>query len=144
MNSDTIMGMVVMPIFFGFLAFIFKLIWDGKKVKLKSILHHKLVDKFASAAELNEFLQSDGGGNFLKSLTIDGLNPKEKLLGAISKGIILSFLGIAFFLMSGIVPDDHQVMMVLGVLVVSLGVGYLVSSAVSYNLSKKWGIIEEK
>jgi len=145
-TTDTIMAAIVMPIFFLFLAFIFKLIWDGKKSKLKSDLHHKLVEKFGDVKELNDFLQTESGANFLKSLTIEGVNTKEKLLSSMTKGIIITFLGIGLFLVSPLFPDlieNMKIFNAFGILTIALGIGYMVSTFVSLRLSQKWGIIEK-
>lgn len=142
MGSDQIMGMIVMPIFFALIAWIFKLFWDWKRVRLKSDLHHKLVDKFGDVKELNNFLQTETGSNFLKSLTINGLAPKEKLLSSISRGIIIGFLGIAVLLLGWAFAEDAKYFYAAGITIFTLGIGFLVSSAVSYHFCRKWGIIQ--
>ena len=44
--SEELAPMIVLPIFFAFCVWIVKLVYDWKKVKLKSQFHHKLVEKF--------------------------------------------------------------------------------------------------
>ena len=55
--SEALTTMIVLPIFFGFCGWIIKLVFDWKKMRLKSEFHHKLVDKFGDVKELNNFLQ---------------------------------------------------------------------------------------
>jgi len=141
-DPEQIMGIIVMPIFFGMIALIFKMYMDWKKVRLKSDLHHKLVEKFGNVSELNNFLQSDTGNHFLKSLTIDGLAPKEKLISAVSRGIITCFLGVAILLLGWAFAEESRYFIGSGITVVVLGIGLLAAAAVSFYLSKKWGIIE--
>ena len=79
-NTDQVMGIVVMPIMFFLVGYVFKLFMDSKKNKLKSELHQKLVEKFDNVSELNDFLKSDSGNNFLKSLSIEYVQPKERII----------------------------------------------------------------
>ena len=146
-QQDVIVMVVVMPIFFLFLSYLVKVIVDGRKTKLKSELHHKLVEKFGNVEELNRFLQSESGTDFLKSLTIEGVAPKEKLLSAITKGVILTFLGVALFLIGPLFPDlaEHgKIFNAAGIVAIALGFGYLVSTFISFRLSEKWGLIEKQ
>jgi len=142
-DPDQIMGIIVMPIFFGMIALIFKMYWDWKKIRLKSDLHHKLVDKFGNVSELNSFLQSDTGNHFLKSLTIDGLTPKEKLISAVSRGIVTCFFGVAILLLGWAFAEESRYFIASGITIVVLGIGFLAAAAASFHLSKKWGIIEQ-
>lgn len=144
MDADQTMGMIVLPIFFLAIAWVFKMFWDWKRARLKSDLHHKLVEKFGDVKALNDFLQSDTGSTFLKSLTINGLAPKEKLLSSISKGIIIAFLGIAVLLLGWAFAEEGRYFYASGITIFMLGIGFLVASAVSYHLSQKWGIIKKE
>jgi len=142
--SEGTEAMVVLPIFFAMILLGFKLYFDWRKVRIKSEFHHKLVDKFGDVKELNNFLETKGGSEFLKSLSINGLAPKEKLLSAVSRGIIVSFLGIAVLLLGWTFMENSRYFIAAGITILVLGIGFLVSAAVSYQLSKKWGIIKDE
>jgi hypothetical protein len=142
--SETTEAMVVLPIFFFFLLLGVKFFFDWRKIRLKSEFHHKLVDKFSNVNDLNDFLQSKTGANFLRSLTINGLRPKEKLMSAVSTGVIMGFLGIAVLAFGTLVGGGLQYYFGSGIALFVLGIGFLVSALVSYHLSKKWGIIKEE
>lgn len=117
-----------------------------RKMKHKANLQHKLMDKFSTGPELNEFLQSSGGGKFLDFLTVGGLAPKEKLLEAISKGVIFTIVGIALLLIGPFLQgavEEVRGIQAFGIIAIALGIGFLVSTFISYRLSKKWGIIED-
>lgn len=152
-ETEMVQLIVMMPLMFVLFGWIFKVIWDGKRTKIKSSLLHKLLDKYSDVKELNDFLKTDGGSDFLDALTLEGLAPreklfsvlsKEKLLSAISKGIILGFVGIASLILGFVFKEDSTVFYTIGIIVVTLGLGFLTSSLVSFNLSKKWGIIEDE
>ena len=140
--NENFMIMVNMGIVFSFFAFLVKAFVDWKKVRYKSHLHHKLVDRFGNVSELSDFLQTDAGDKFLNSLTIDGLAPKEKLLASMTKGIVLVFLGGALTILANVFVKETQFFYFFGLIAIALGVGFLVSMLIAFQLSKKWGIIE--
>ena len=135
-----------MIFFWGWVVYI---ILEWRKLKHKNQLQNKIIDKLNTVPELNEFLQTEGGSRFLNFLTIEGFSPKGKLLSSISKGIILIMLGAAFICIDPLfstLTEDARIFTALAFIFVALGIGFLVSSFISYLLSKKWGIIkpEEK
>jgi hypothetical protein len=130
-------------LFWGWVVYI---ILEWRKIKHKNQLQNKIIDKLNSVPELNEFLQTEGGSRFLNFLTIESYSPKEKLLSSISKGIILIMLGIAFFSIDPLfstITEDARIFTALAYILSALGIGFLVSSFISYLLSKKWGIIKQ-
>jgi hypothetical protein len=141
--NENFMIMVNMGIVFSFFTFLVKTFVEWKKVRYKSHLHHKLVDRFGNVGELSDFLQTDAGDKFLNSLTIDGLAPKEKLLASMTKGIVLIFLGGALTILANVFIKETQFFYFFGLIAIALGVGFLVSMMISFHLSKKWGIIEK-
>jgi len=141
-TSDPV-AMIVLPIFFGALLLAVKFYFDWRKIRIKSEFHHKLVDKFGDVKELNKFLETKSGIDFMQSLSINGLRPKEKLISAVSSGVIIGFLGIAVLLASWVFGEEMRYVMAAGISIIALGIGFLVSAVVSYRLSKKWGIIKE-
>ncbi len=142
--SEELSAMIVLPVFFAALLLALKVYFDWRKVRIKSEFHHKLVDKFGDVKELNNFLETKGGSDFLRSLSINGLAPKEKLLSAVSRGIIVGFLGIAVLLLGWTFMENSRYFIAAGITILVLGIGFLVSAAVSYQLSKKWGIIKDE
>ena len=146
MTVHEVVVFIGMFLFWGWVVYI---ILEWRKLKHKNQLQNKIIDKLNSVPELNEFLQTDGGSRFLNFLTIESYSPKEKLLSSISKGIILFMLGAVFFCIDPLfstVTEDAKIFTALAFIFVALGIGFLVSSFISYLLSKKWGIIkpEEK
>lgn len=142
-NTDQVMGMVVMPIMFILVGYVVKLIMDAKKNKLKSELHQKLVEKFDNVSELNDFLKSDSGNKFLRSLSIEYVQPKERIISSITKGLVAGFVGLSFLPVGMIFSADSKYYYAAGIVLFALGVSFLVSSWLSYKLSTKWGIINE-
>ncbi len=143
MPINEVVMIICMILFWGWVVYI---ILEWRKLKHKNQLQNKIIDKLNSVPELNEFLQTEGGSRFLNFLTIESLNPKEKLLSSITKGIMLIMLGGAFFSIDPLltVTEGAQIFTALGLIFSALGIGFLVSSFISYLLSKKWGIIKKE
>ena len=147
---EMITQLVLIPTVFLLAGWVIKVIWEGKRTRLKSELHHKLMDQFSNGQELGEVLQSESGNNFLDSLQIKGEGPleglvtKEKLLTAISRGIILASLGAAVIIVGMLFEQETRYTLASGLVICMLSIGFLVSSAVSFVLSKKWGLIEKE
>lgn len=144
MTVHEVVVFIGMFLFWGWVVYI---ILEWRKLKHKNQLQNKIIDKLNSVPELNEFLQTEGGNRFLNFLTIESFSPKEKLLSSISKGIILLMLGVAFFSIDPLfstVTEDAQIFAALAFIFVALGIGFLISSFISYLLSKKWGIIKQE
>jgi len=128
------------------MALIVWVVLEWRRLKHKASLQNKLIDKFSTGPELNDFLQSSGGGKFINFLTVGGIGPKEKLLSSITKGIVLTFLGIALLFIGPFLQETVQEVrgvQAFGIAALAVGIGFLVSTFISYKLSKKWGIIED-
>ena len=125
-------------------AWVFKVILDWRKSKYKSDLQHKLVDKFGNVQDLNAFLETEGGSKFLNSLTINGNLLKQKILSYITRGVILVFLGAGFFVIGGLFIEEQRFFFLGGIIASALGLGFLVSTVISFIISKIWGIINKE
>jgi hypothetical protein len=121
-------------------------------VKARTELQTKLLDRIGSGRELAEFSQTEGGQRFIQSLSMDpgesrvtrGM-PMDRILGSVQKGVILSMLGLGFLLLGWRyrMDDPGDFFNVVGVIALSLGVGFLVSAGLSYRLSKTLGLIAD-
>lgn len=142
-DSEVLTQIIVLPILFFMTAWIFKLIWDGKRDKLKSALQQKLLEKFDDVKELSNFLQSESGENFLKGQTFEGVTTKEKLLSAVTKGVVLAVVGLAIVPIGYLIDEAPRYIMAGGFVIFFIGVGYLLSTYASYKLSQKFGILDK-
>ncbi|MGH9662765.1 MAG: hypothetical protein ACRD96_29715 [Bryobacteraceae bacterium] len=106
----------------------------------KMELHGRVLDKFGSAQELTEFLQTEGGRRFLDATPTEQSGPKERILSSVRRGVILVLLGVALAGIGAVGGDEPPV--VIGAIVLALGVGFLISAAVAFRLSKAWGMID--
>ena len=143
-GSEDVALIAILPLTILFWAWVVWAILEWRKTRHKSQLQNKIVDKFQSVQEFNDFLQSKEGNKFLNFVKFSGLAPKEKLLSSLTKGVILITLGIALILVGQIFNEEMKYFTAFGIVSIALGVGFIISMFISYTLSKKWGIMNEK
>jgi hypothetical protein len=115
-----------------------------RRTKLMTYQHDlqsKLLDKFSSTGELMEYLQGDAGQKFLISATAEKADPRTRILGSIQTGLVLLAGGVAFMFLRGQIAGAEEGFVLLGTIGIALGVGFVISAAVAYALSRTWGII---
>jgi len=107
-----------------------------ERARMRMDLQMRLVDRFASPAELQQFLESEGGKKLLGSLS-----PRQstlpRILLAAQAGVVLTALGSGF-----IISGDRDLDRAGGALV-ALGLGLLGAAAVSWILARMWGMLPD-
>ncbi|HEX2661263.1 MAG TPA: hypothetical protein VHM93_00410 [Candidatus Acidoferrum sp.] len=138
---------VLFPIFFSLIGFvvwtIFSTIRRYKTAKLQAGLQTKLLEKFGSGQDLLAYIQSDAGKRFLESLTMEQRTPYGRILGAAQASVVLILLSLALLFLRGRVSGGEEGFLVLGAIILSLGIGFGASAALSYYLSKSFGLLTE-
>ena len=120
--------MVVMVVYFVAQA-------RTRRVEVQVEMQGKLIDRFGSAPELIEFLQSPAGREFVGGVQSAPANyARERIMSGFSRAIILSMLGAAFLALTFFYDDDFAVP---AAILFSLGIGYLLATMVSYRLSTR-------
>ena len=138
---------ILFPIMFTLLGFIvwtiFSTIRRYQTAKLQAGLQTRLLEKFGSGQELLAYVQSDAGKRFLESLTMEQRSPYGRILGAAQVSVILVLLSFAFLFLRGKVAGAEEGFLVFGTLALSLGIGFGLSAALSYYMSKSFGLLTE-
>lgn len=132
--------------FFGMIVLLAAFAAQRRKAEAeaRAQVQTRLLDKFGSSKEFVDFLQTDTGRNFLASNQPHAGDAKKRILTALTWGVTTSFAGLAFVVISASrFVDDEYGMMVPGVILLSIGVGILISSFLSYRLSKSWGMLSD-
>lgn len=106
---------------------------------------NRMMDKYSSAAELTAYLQSEAGKRFFENSATGAISPLNKILGSIQKGAILTLLGSGLFVLGNkyTAQEGGNIMLVVGTISFMVGLGFLVSSVISYRLAKSLGIISD-
>lgn len=104
-----------------------------RKAEVQAEVQAKLIDRFGSAPELIEFLQSPAGRQFVSGVqSAPAVYARERILSGFTRAIVLSMLGAAFLGLTFFYDEDFAVP---AAILFSLGVGYLIATFVSYRLS---------
>jgi len=146
MREEMVM-LIVMPTMFVVTGWAFKtflnFIQQRQLTKLHYALQDKLLEKLGSSPEAVEYLHSNAGEKMFALATKERTNPYARILSALQAGAVLCLLGIGFVVLSytSAIDDAAEGFTVIGVLGISLGLGFLASSAAAYVFSKNWGLI---
>jgi hypothetical protein len=138
---------VILPLviaLFGFIVWIiFSTIARFKTAKLQAGIQTKLLEKFGSGQDLLAYVQSDAGKRFLESLAMDQRTPYGRILGAAQASVILVLLGLGLMFLRGAIRGAEEGFLIGGTVTLSLGLGFGVAAALSYFLSKSFGLLRE-
>jgi hypothetical protein len=106
-----------------------------RRIKAQTELHGRLLDKFSSAQEVVEFLQTPSGAHFVDSFAGDREEPSNAVLRSTHRGIVLVVVAAGCLGLTIPYGWRENPLLVIGVVLLSLGIGFLVSAAVSHRLS---------
>ena len=146
MESEAMMMVIILPTMFTIVGWGFKTflnhLHNQRLVKLHYALQDKLLEKLGSSPEAIEYLHSDAGEKMFALATKERTNPYTRILTALQSGAVISLLGIGFIFLRNQVPSEGaEAFMVVGVLGLCLGLGFLASAAAAFFFSKQWGLI---
>ena len=120
--------------------------------KVQAEVNNKLFDRFSANEDLLAYIQSPAGRRFLEAAPIvTSAGPRPMPMGAptsrillsVQAGIIIGITALGVLFISGRVIDEvAQPLFAIATIGISLGVGFVVSSAVAYVLSRNMGLIE--
>ena len=108
-----------------------------RRVELQAEVQSKLIDRFGTAPELINFLQSPAGRQFVSGVQgVPGALARERIMSGFTRSIVLSMLGAAFLGLTAFYDNDFAVP---AAILFSLGIGYFLATLVSYRLSASMG-----
>src|SRR5262245_55870920 len=115
--------------------------------RMLSQFQAKLLDRIGTVNELGAFLNTEAGARFLKGLTTinEGARPQIRILRAVQSGAVLATLGAGLYLYGWLTPtipgELTNAINAAATIFFGLGVGFLMSAALSYRLSKRMGLL---
>jgi hypothetical protein len=133
----------------GFVVWVLTTGWFRRsRLKLASEFQNKLLERIGSLNDLNEFLQTEGGKKLMDGLAYDmpSTKPQDSILRTIQLGIVCGSLGASFLLLrlyfGRAYADfgDYEVLTIVAAIGLALGVGFLLSAIVSYQLGARMGV----
>jgi amino acid transporter len=110
--------------------------------KQKSDMQKAWLDKFSSAHDLAEFMQSPAGQKYVLNFADEVTGPVNSIMNAVKIGVVLLFAG-AGLVASG---QRHSIWLLdtMGMLATCVGAGFLISAAISYLLYRRMRSAELK
>jgi hypothetical protein len=147
-------GFIAFLIITGVIVWLIRMIvtsrrWN-KLSKVQYDVHSKLLERFSTNEDLLAYMQTPSGRRFLESAPIrlpdeprSMMAPFSRILWSVQAGIVLVLTGIGLLYVSATFIDEPaQFFMVIGVVTLSLGGGFIVSAIAAYGLSRKLGLLD--
>lgn len=103
-----------------------------RKAEMRAEVQMKLIDKFGTASEFVQFLQSPAGQQFLDQ---PRHRSRERAVGGITGALICSFLGLAFLMCAFFFGDNG--FLVPAFILLGIGIALFLSFFISWKLLKQ-------
>jgi hypothetical protein len=123
----------------------------GKIFSMQSQVHGQLIERFGSSQELIGYMQTDAGKRFLEAAPIATEFDQKRLPNVVSRvltslqvGVVLVMVGIGLLLVrhgARLHADLRITLLVLGVLALMPGIGFILSAAATLVLAKRLGLM---
>jgi hypothetical protein len=138
--------------FFGIVIWLARAVIQHRRwVRLSRVqaeIHTKLMDRMTTNEELLAYIQSPAGRRFLESAPIQADiesprlgAPVGPIIWSMMAGIVLATVGVGFrFAAQSVVDRAQQAFTVVGVIVLALGAGFILSSILAYLVSARLGL----
>jgi hypothetical protein len=123
-----------------------------RQTRMQIDVHTKILDRMQSNEDLLAYVQTPAGKTFLEFAPNSPVQetrvssaPFGRILWSVQAGVVLASLGIGLRYAQGHVPEEIvPAFTVLGVIVMSLGLGAVVSAVVAYVLSSRLGLLPSR
>jgi hypothetical protein len=124
-----------------------------RATRIQTEAHTKIVDRLSSNEELLAYIQSPTGQRFLSaSLGVPSAAdvappqvvgaPFNRILWSVQAGIVVAAGGLGLWIAkNGVIEEAAQPMLVVSILAMALGIGFVVSAFASYALSRQLGLV---
>jgi hypothetical protein len=118
--------------------------------KVQFDTHAKLLDRFTSNEDLLAYVQTPAGRRFLEATPLPIQDqpraigaPLSRILWSVQAGVVLAAGGLGLlYVSSRFTEEPAEFFMVVGVITIALGVGFMMSAVAAYVLSRRLGLME--
>jgi hypothetical protein len=112
-------------------------------------VHTKLLDRLTTNEDLLTYIQSPAGRRFLESapITMDQearvtTAPVGRIIWSLQAGLVLAALGAGFwFVQHNVSAEAAEGFFIIGILALSLGIGFTASAVLAYVVSTRLGLV---
>jgi hypothetical protein len=143
MEAYMIRDWVMTATFIVFMGWIIYLTAGLIKRRQQTMMQRHLLDRFSSAQDFAQFMQSPAGQKYVTGFTDVVTSPRNSILSSVRTGCVLAFGGVGCIAGSNSLAPYFFIGWVVGWVSLAVGIGFLVSAVISYFLAKKLGIKEE-
>ena len=119
--------------------------------KVQAEVHSKIMDRMTTNEELLAYVQSPAGRRFLESAPIHADDsprqgaPIGPIIWSMMAGIVFAMAGLGFRYSAQWVTDEaNQAFTVVGVVILALGAGFILSAAMAYLVSSRLGLFPQR
>jgi hypothetical protein len=116
--------------------------------KVQTDVHNKLMDRFTGNEELLSYIQTPAGRRFLESAPIPLDSPRSvsapvgRILWSMQLGAVLTVAGIGIEIVAArAIAEVAQPVAAVGIFVIAIGIGFLISSLLAYGVSRRLGLL---
>jgi len=117
--------------------------------RVQAEVHTKLLDRLTTNEDLLTYIQSPAGRRFLESAPISmeqepraATAPVGRIIWSLQAGLVLAALGAGFwFVQHNVSAEAAEGFFIIGVLALSLGVGFTASAVLAYVVSTRLGLV---
>jgi hypothetical protein len=139
--------------FLGVFVWVVRSIIDHRRwlrlSRVQAEVHTKLLDRLTTNEDLLSYIQSPAGRRFLESAPItmeqeprSMTAPVGRIIWSLQAGLVLAALGGGFWLVQqNVSPEAAEGFFIIGVLAMSLGVGFIASAVLAYVASARLGLV---
>ena len=114
--------------------------------------HNKLLEKFGSSEDVLAYMRSDSGKKLLEFSAIptglgSGLgwsNPIARVVTPLQFGIVLTLVGLGFFILKSKGDIQGPPLFMFGVLTLAVGLGLIISAGLSWAFARHLGMLPAK
>lgn len=141
----------------GVVAWILRSLMDHQRwkraLRVQADMHAKVLERLSATEDVLTYTQTPAGRHFLESgaplapATPALAAPVNRILWSVHMGTVIVVLGIGILVCvggidgNGEMADVKSLLAMLGAVGLSIGVGFLISAAVSYRLSRRLGLL---
>jgi hypothetical protein len=155
MWQDVLQFIAVFMVFSGIATFLIWIVrttveyrrWN-RMSKIHTEVNNKLLDRFTNNEDLLAYIQTPAGRKFVEAapLPIDPAPPVgaplSRILWSVQIGVVLAAGSLGLLYISNRVVDEvAQPLFAVGVVTLTVGVGFIVSAGASYVLSRQLGLL---
>jgi hypothetical protein len=117
--------------------------------KLQTDVHGRLIEKFGTSQEVLTYMSTDAGKRFLEATPIAvGFehqqpvpSPVARVLTPLQIGVVMTLLGAGLLSLRHSIPTGGAAFLVIGMVVLMPGVGFIVSAGITWMLAKHLGLM---